>query len=270
MLGNFSVVSTELSPRGLVASLSFHLSCLNAHFSFMTLLSSISFLIHFFILIIRDLSLWTACMVSTWKWEPFLSSHLSKQRGIFHSPPWRSQRSLSYILWVCLLPDLCRTEVTAGTGEFGERNSACLLRHFCPYPHLPVCREATSSFLLDVEWATFLVWTVNSIQRTSLGLYTQVRNIINLFLEATVFICSSITPSFTLQLVMDSGDKGQRISEPGTWDSTFGCHSGYTLLSFEDLITKHKTLSASLRSVNFAGLYGASVVVQSHRIELSV
>lgn len=159
---NLSVLSTELSPRGLVASLSFHLTCLNAHFSFTPL-----FLIHFFMLIIWDLSLWTACMVSIWKWETFLSSHLSTQKGNFHSPPWRSQRSLSYNLWVCLLPDLCRAEVTAGTGEFGERNSVCLLRHFCSYPHLPVRREATSSFLLNAEWATFPVWTVSSIQRTS-------------------------------------------------------------------------------------------------------
>lgn len=38
-----SVVSTKLSPRGLVASLSIRLTCLNEHFSFTPL-----FLIHFF------------------------------------------------------------------------------------------------------------------------------------------------------------------------------------------------------------------------------
>lgn len=47
MLGSLSVISTELSPRGL-ASLSFHPTCLNAHFSLMPLLSSIPFLLHFF------------------------------------------------------------------------------------------------------------------------------------------------------------------------------------------------------------------------------
>lgn len=227
----------------------------------MPLLRSIPFLIHFFILIIWDLPLWTTCMVSVWKWETFLSSHLSKQRGDFYSPPWRSQRSLSYIHWVCLLQDLCRTEGTAGTGEFGERNWVCLLRYFCSYPHQPVHREATSLFLLDAEWATFLVWTVSSIQRTSLGLYIQVCRIISSLLEATVFICSSIIPWFTFQLVLDQfcWSKRTESSEPGTWASTFGCHPGYTLSSFEDLITRHKTLSASLRSANFAGLYGASV-----------
>lgn len=91
MLGSLSVVSTELSPRGL-ASLSFHPTCLNAHFSLMPLLSSIPFLLHFFILIIWDLPLWTACRVSIWKRETFLSSHLSKQRGNFHSLPKEAKR----------------------------------------------------------------------------------------------------------------------------------------------------------------------------------
>lgn len=173
MFGSLSFVSTELSSRGL-ASLSFHPTCLNTHFSLMPLLSSIPFLLHFFILIIWDLPLWTACRVSIWKRETFLSSHLSKQRGNFHSLPKEAKRifltSFGFAFSQTSVEQkrlLGQVNLEKGT-EFVCSDISVLTT---------VHREATSPFLLDAEWATFLVWTISSIQRTSLGLCIQVCNI---------------------------------------------------------------------------------------------
>lgn len=174
MLGSLLVVSTELSSRGL-ASLSFHPTCLNAHFSLMPLLSSIPFLLHFFSFLSSGIFLFEQ---HAWylfeKGKPF-SLHIYPSKGVISTLLPKGDKRVFLTSFGFAFSQtsveqkrlLGQVNLEKGT-EFVCSDISVLTT---------VHREATSPFLLDAEWATFLVWTISSIQRTSLGLCIQVCNI---------------------------------------------------------------------------------------------